>query len=50
MTAVRQLSQSRSSELLVEAIQELPAGSACRQLVPEGIAPAVWAAGYSGRC
>jgi hypothetical protein len=46
---VHRLPQSRSTELLGEALQELLASRAYRRLVPEGIAPAVWAAGYLDR-
>jgi hypothetical protein len=46
---VYRLPQSRSTELLGEALQELLASRAYRRLVPEGIAPAVWAAGYLDR-
>jgi hypothetical protein len=45
----RRLPDSRSTELLGEALQELLASQVYRQVVPEGIAPAVWAAGYAKR-
>lgn len=48
-TLMHRLPQSRSTELLGEALQELLASKAYRQLVPVGIAPAVWAAGYPDR-
>ncbi|MCP9826978.1 HD domain-containing protein [Synechococcus sp. L2F] len=40
---------SRSNELLGEAVKEILASEAYRQIVPRGIAPAVWAAGYLER-
>ena len=40
---------SRSNELLGESVKEILAIDAYRDLVPRGIAPAVWAAGYQGR-
>jgi (p)ppGpp synthase/HD superfamily hydrolase len=49
-TLSHRLPHSRSTELLGEALQELLASRSYRQLVPEGIAPAVWAAGYPDRC
>jgi (p)ppGpp synthase/HD superfamily hydrolase len=49
-TLAHRLPQSRSTELLGEALQELLASKAYRRLVPEGIAPAVWAAGHPDRC
>ena len=49
-TLRHRLPQSRSTELLGEAVQELLASRAYRRLVPEGIAPAVWAARYPDRC
>lgn len=45
----RRLPDSRSTELLGEALQELLDSPAYRQAVPEGIAPAVWAAGHAER-
>ncbi|TVS05968.1 MAG: phosphohydrolase, partial [Cyanobium sp. PLM2.Bin73] len=48
-TLKRRLPGSRSAELLGEALQELLDSQAYRQVVPEGIAPAVWAAGYADR-
>ncbi|MFO8236928.1 MAG: HD domain-containing protein [Prochlorococcaceae cyanobacterium] len=45
----RRLPASRSTELLGEALQELLDSKAYRQVVPEGSAPAVWAAGYLER-
>ncbi|TVS02606.1 MAG: bifunctional (p)ppGpp synthetase/guanosine-3',5'-bis(diphosphate) 3'-pyrophosphohydrolase [Cyanobium sp. PLM2.Bin73] len=48
-TLKRRLADSRSAELLGEALQELLDSQAYRQVVPEGIAPAVWAAGYAER-
>jgi (p)ppGpp synthase/HD superfamily hydrolase len=43
------LPQSRSVERLGEAVSEILASEGYRQLVPEGITPAVWAAGYAER-
>ncbi|MEA5416218.1 HD domain-containing protein [Synechococcus sp. BA-132 BA5] len=40
---------SRSNELLGEAVNEILSSEAYGQLVPSGIAPAVWAAGYLER-
>jgi len=45
----RQLPQSRSVERLGEAVSEILAMDSYRRLVPEGLAPAVWAAGYADR-
>jgi hypothetical protein len=45
----RRLPDSRSTEVLGEAVQELLDSPVYRQVVPEGIAPAVWAAGYAKR-
>jgi (p)ppGpp synthase/HD superfamily hydrolase len=45
----RRLSGSRSVERLGEAVSEVLASESYRRLVPEGIAPAVWAAGYAER-
>jgi (p)ppGpp synthase/HD superfamily hydrolase len=49
-TLRHRLPTSRSTELLGEALQELLVSTAYRRLVPEGIAPAVWAASYPDRC
>gem|GEM_PF-6714707 len=43
------LPASRSTELLGEAVKEILASEAYRRIVPQGIAPAVWAAGYLER-
>ncbi len=43
------LPASRSNELLGEAVKEILASEAYRRIVPHGIAPAVWAAGYLER-
>ena len=43
------LPQSRSVERLGEAVTEILASEQYRRLVPEGLAPAVWAAGYAER-
>jgi len=48
-TLKRRLSGSRSTEQLGEALQELLDSPAYVQVVPEGMAPAVWAAGYADR-
>ena len=45
----RQLPQSRSVERLGEAVSEILAMDSYRRLVPQGLAPAVWAAGYADR-
>ncbi|MBW0167024.1 MAG: HD domain-containing protein [Vulcanococcus sp.] len=45
----RQLPQSRSVERLGEAVSEILAMDSYKRLVPEGLAPAVWAAGYADR-
>jgi (p)ppGpp synthase/HD superfamily hydrolase len=45
----RHLPQSRSVERLGEAVSEILAMESYRRLVPEGLAPAVWAAGYAER-
>jgi (p)ppGpp synthase/HD superfamily hydrolase len=45
----RQLPQSRSVERLGEAVSEILAMDSYKRLVPEGFAPAVWAAGYADR-
>ncbi|MDM7938642.1 MAG: HD domain-containing protein [Cyanobium sp. CZS 48M] len=43
------LPASRSNELLGEAVREILASGPYARLVPAGIAPAVWAAGYGER-
>jgi (p)ppGpp synthase/HD superfamily hydrolase len=45
----RRLSGSRSVERLGEAVSEVLASESYRRLVPEELAPAVWAAGYADR-
>ena len=45
----RHLPQSRSVERLGEAVGEILAMDSYRRLVPEGLAPAVWAAGFAER-
>ncbi len=45
----RQLPQSRSVERLGEAVSEILLMNSYKRLVPEGFAPAVWAAGYAER-
>jgi (p)ppGpp synthase/HD superfamily hydrolase len=45
----RQLPQSRSVERLGEAVSEILLMDSYKRLVPEGFAPAVWAAGYAER-
>ena len=45
----RQLPQSRSVERVGEAVSEILAMDSYKRLVPEGFAPAVWAAGYADR-
>jgi (p)ppGpp synthase/HD superfamily hydrolase len=45
-TFSHRLSGSRSVELLGESVQEILASDTYRACVPEGIAPAVWAASY----
>ena len=45
----RQLPQSRSVERLGEAVSAILAMDSYRRLVPQGLAPAVWAAGYADR-
>ena len=45
----RQLPQSRSVERLGEAVSEILEMDSYRRLVPEGLAPAVWAAGFAER-
>ncbi|CAK6701075.1 HD domain-containing protein [Synechococcus sp. BA-124 BA4] len=48
-TLTHRLHASRSTELLGEAVKEILASEAYRRIVPYGIAPAVWAAGYLER-
>jgi hypothetical protein len=43
------LSGSRSVERIGEAVSEVLASESYRRLVPDGLAPAVWAAGYAER-
>lgn len=43
------LPASRSVERLGEAVQEVLTSESFRRLVPDGLAPAVWAAGYAQR-
>ena len=43
------LPHSRSVERLGEAVSEILASEAYRRVVPQGLAPAVWAAGYADR-
>jgi (p)ppGpp synthase/HD superfamily hydrolase len=45
----RRLPDSRSVERLGEAVSEVLESASYRRLVPEGLAPAVWAAGYAER-
>jgi hypothetical protein len=45
-TLRHRLPGSRSNELLGESVKEILASDAYRDLVPIGIAPAAWAAGY----
>ena len=45
----RHLPQSRSVERLGEAVSEILVMDSYKRLVPEGFAPAVWAAGYAER-
>jgi (p)ppGpp synthase/HD superfamily hydrolase len=45
-TFSHRLTASRSVELLGESVQEILASEAYRAFVPEGTAPAVWAAAY----
>jgi hypothetical protein len=45
----RRDTQSRSTTLLGDAVQVILASDAYRRVVPQGIAPAVWAAGYLER-
>ena len=48
-TLSQRLPGSRSNELLGEAVSEILASDAYRRLVPAGLAPAEWAAGYLER-
>ncbi len=48
-TLSHRLPGSRSNEVLGEAVKEILNGEAYRRIVPDGIAPAVWAAGYLER-
>jgi (p)ppGpp synthase/HD superfamily hydrolase len=48
-TLSHRLPYSRSNELLGEAVSEILASDAYRRLVPAGLAPEVWAAGYLER-
>jgi (p)ppGpp synthase/HD superfamily hydrolase len=48
-TLSHRLPGSRSNELLAEAVREILASEAYGHLVPPGLAPAVWAAGYGER-
>ncbi len=48
-TLSHRLPASRSNELLGEAVKEILSSEAYRRIVPHGIAPAVWAAGYLER-
>ncbi len=48
-TLSHRLPGSRSNGLLGEAVREILASEVYRRLVPIGIAPAVWAAGYRER-
>jgi hypothetical protein len=43
------LPQSRSVQRLGEAVAEILFSEPYRRVVPEGLAPAVWAAGYVER-
>ena len=49
-TFSHRLTSSRSTALLGESVQEILESEVYRACVPEGIAPAVWAAGYAQRC
>jgi len=44
-----QLPQSRSVERLGQAVSEILAMESFKHLVPQGLAPAVWATGYADR-
>ncbi|MFY8148572.1 MAG: HD domain-containing protein [Prochlorococcaceae cyanobacterium] len=48
-TLSHRLPGSRSNEQLGEAVKEILASEAYQRIVPRGIAPAVWAAGYLER-
>jgi len=48
-TLSHRLPGSRSNELLGEAVKEILASEPYRRLVPAGLAPVVWAAGYLER-
>jgi hypothetical protein len=48
-TLSHRLPASRSTELLRDAVKEIHASEAYQRIVPHGIAPAVWAAGYLER-
>ncbi len=48
-TLSHRLPASRSNELLGDAVKEIHASEAYQRIVPHGIAPAVWAAGYLER-
>jgi hypothetical protein len=43
------LPHSRSVERLGETVSEILVSESYRRVVPEGLAPAVWAAGYAER-
>ena len=45
----RRLPESRSVERLGEVVAEILASEACRRLMPNGLAAAVWVAGYEQR-
>ena len=45
----RQLPQSRSVERMGEAVGEILSMDSFKRLVPQGLAPAVWATGYADR-
>ncbi|MFN5220290.1 MAG: phosphohydrolase, partial [Cyanobacteriota bacterium] len=48
-TFSHRLNGSRSVVLLGESVEEILSSEAYRAVVPKGIAPAVWAAGYVER-
>jgi (p)ppGpp synthase/HD superfamily hydrolase len=48
-TLSQRLPDSRSNELLGGSVKEILASESYRRIVPNGIAPAVWAAGYLER-
>jgi hypothetical protein len=48
-TVSHRLPGSRSNELLGEAVKEILASEAYRRIVPHGITPVMWAAGYLER-